>query len=590
MTSTATQTANAPLQVAPAIKLRDYQQKIVGKTYGLVREGSTSVLIVAVMGAGKTVIASWMMRDAVTKGRRCVFLVPLTVLLEQTDKTLKKLGVHCTILQGDRPVDEAAPVIVASLQTIGSQIRKGKPLGAILGCVDLVMVDEAHVAAFHTTYGDIETAFPKAIRIGLTATPWRLSKKEWLGQKFSGLVEGPQPPEIIKLGGALPCRGFTIGGVLDLETLRVRQGEFVDTDVADQACRDEALDHILSEWRRLCNGCATLMVGATVEQARKTCEWFNKNGIAAELIVGSTTKEEREAIFERVRRGITQVICSVGCLTAGFDLPAISAILYVRATKSRALFQQTAGRGSRPHPGKTDYLLLDFGGNLKRFGNPMGYQDYDISQPARDDVPAPTKTCPNCKAEVPQFAQICPHCQFEFSQESAIVVEQGDLVLAQLNEFADTLTRQKIKQLREWRKEAYQANRSPDWAIEQFVTVFGHNPPGDWLRHAILTDRYSQKRKAEFVDYLFRFCNKENRWARQWVAHHLTLEFGELDTQITPWYETLGVDRNASWETVKAAYAAKAEALDPDKVVGVDLEALQQQLNLALSDAREVVK
>ncbi|XGV99611.1 MAG: DEAD/DEAH box helicase family protein [Leptolyngbya sp. BL-A-14] len=584
------QTITIPQQ--QTIQLRDYQIAMIAGVYALIRSKCLRVLMIAVMGAGKTVIAAQIMQDAISKGRRCVFLVSLNVLLEQTARTLQSFGVHCTILQGDRPVDEAAPVIVASLQTISSRLRRGQDLGALLGCIDVIVADEAHISAFQSAYAAIDNFFPNAIKIGLTATPWRLSSKECLGQRYDKAVLGPQPPEIIKRGGAVSCRGFHLAGAIDLETLRVRGGTFVDSDIAEQACKAEALDHVIDEWLRLCPDRPTLMVGATVEQARRQCDRFNQRGIAAEVIVGSTPAHEREAIIERVRRGITKVICSVGCLTAGFDLPAISAILYVRATKSRALFQQTAGRGSRPYPGKTDYFLLDFGGNLKRFGNPMGFQDYDISQPVQDDDVQPlTKTCPGCQLEVTVFAQICPHCGHEFTGDAQPDEPQQEaLVLAQLNEFADTLTRQKIKLLRQLKRQAYESDRSPDEAIAHFVSEFGHNPPGEWMRHACLTQRYSPSRKAAFVNYLFRHCNQASKWSQQWISYHLTLELGEVDLQITPWYETLGVDRNASWETVKAAYIAKAEALDPDKVAGVDLEALQQQLNLALSDAREVVK
>lgn len=577
-------------QTSPQIALRDYQLSMLSETYSLIRQGYRSILEIIVMGGGKTVLSTWLMRDAVGRGRKCLFLVTLNVLLEQTARTLQKLGVDCTILQGDRLVDESAPVIVASLQTIGARLRRGMDLGTLLGCIDVIVVDEAHVTAFHDTYSKIDEFFPNAIKIGLTATPYRLSNKEWLGQKFDMAVEGPQPPEIIKLGGAVPCRGYTLTGALDVETLRVRNGEYIDSDIAAQACRDEALDHVVDEYERLCPGRPALMVGATIEQAFATCDRFNQRGIKAEVIVGSTPQSVREAIIDRVKTEETKVICSVGCLTAGFDCPPISAILYVRATKSKALFQQTAGRGSRPYAGKTNYLLLDFGGNLKRFGNPMGFQNYDISQPQQDDPPSMTKTCPDCAAEVTMFARICPECGHEFTGEQVEdEAKQEELILAQLNEYVDSETRQKIKLIRKWRKSHYLADVAPDQAIDLFVQEFGHHPPGEWMHHACLGKNYSQQRKAEFVTYLFRHCNQESKWSKQWVAHHMTIEFGEFNPTIVNWWEVLGVDRNASWEAVKQAYIAKSEELNPDKVIGNQYQELLDQLNLAFSDAKEEV-
>ena len=570
---------------APNITLRAYQQAMVAETYEHIRKGQRRVLLVVIMGAGKTVTSAWVIRDAVSRGHRCLFLVSLNVLLEQTAKTLRGLGVSCTILQGGRVVDGSAPVIVGSAQTIHSRVRRGQSLDDLLGPLGLVVVDEAHNTAYLDAYGQIEAHYaPAGTRfIGLTATPWRLSKDEYLGQHFDALVTGPQPPDIVAMGGAVPCRGYTLAGALDLETLNTRAGDYIDSQIASQATRPEALAHVVKEWRRLASNRCTLMVGATVDQAIQTCKAFLDDGIEAEVVVGSTSQEERAAIFQRVKDGQTKVICSVGCLTAGFDLPKIDCVLYVRATKSKALFFQTAGRGSRPYPGKTDYLLIDFGGNLKRHGNPMGYQVYDIGpKPPKPTLDGLTKTCPECGAEVNNFAQACPECGYEFTGDEAMD-NQDDLVLASLNEFVDKFTRGKIKALRGWRKSAYLSGESPDTAIEKFSATYGHTPPTEWLHHATLGKRVSQKRKLVYLDYLEKHC-KKNRWADQWIRFHLGLEFGTGDLEkldlFRQWGEVLEVPYSASWAEVKARYLEKIRDLPdghPDHEV----------MALAMQDAKE---
>lgn len=136
---------------------------MVGDTYCLIRNGATRILIVAVMGLGKTLIASWIIRDAVFKKRRCVFLVTLNVLISQTADALGSLGVDCTVLQGDRPVDPDCLVVIASVQTISARLRRGATLENLLGTVEIFLVDEAHVAAFHSTYQSIEDSDPKIL-------------------------------------------------------------------------------------------------------------------------------------------------------------------------------------------------------------------------------------------------------------------------------------------------------------------------------------------------------------------------------------------------------------------------------------------
>jgi superfamily II DNA or RNA helicase len=568
------------------IQLRDYQKQMIGGLYSSIRSGKKRILLIALMGLGKTVISSWIMRDATTREKRCLFLVPLTVLIDQTIETLEALGVHCSALQGDRNYDPTALVTVASLQTIASRIRSGQSLQDIIGEKHLLFADESHVTAFDTVYPELENFVlgNGGFCIGMTATPWRLSKKQWLGQKYDHAIEGPQPPEAIKLGAVVPCRGFRIGGVFDLEKLKVSNGDYTLDSIAEQATKPEALSFVVSEWKRLAFGRPTMMVGATVEQARQTAQVFESKGIKTALIIGETPHQERLAIFEQVNSGEVQIICSVGCLTAGFNLPAISAIVYVRATKSKALFFQTAGRGSRPAPDKTDFLLLDFGGNLKRFGNPMGHQNYDISEPKKQGAEHdPYKECPDCHAEVLNFAKFCPHCGYEFGGGD----EEDDISEAfenGLTEFVDKTTKEQIANIRRWRKEAYRVGASPDRAISKFYDRYRQNPPSAWLRHACLRKNASHKSKQKFLDYLDNSYNGQPQWAQTWLEYHLMLEFGTSDfSQIfqRDWRAVLGVPYAANWEQVKRSYIAKIKALTE-----ADYD-LAEELNAALEDAED---
>jgi len=56
----------------------------------------------------------------------------------------------------------------------------------------------------------------------------------------------------------------------------------------------------------------------------------------------------------------------------GFDHPELDAIITSRSTSSIALFYQQIGRGVRIHPEKEDCKVVDFSGNVKRFGRVEG--------------------------------------------------------------------------------------------------------------------------------------------------------------------------------------------------------------------------
>ncbi|RPJ28591.1 MAG: hypothetical protein EHM35_13640, partial [Planctomycetaceae bacterium] len=78
---------------------------------------------------------------------------------------------------------------------------------------------------------------------------------------------------------------------------------------------------------------------------------------SADFVCGETPKPYRRNIFARYAAGELQYLVNVGVATEGFDEPGIEYIIMARPTKSRALFAQMAGRGTRPLAGVVDGLV-----------------------------------------------------------------------------------------------------------------------------------------------------------------------------------------------------------------------------------------
>ena len=74
---------------------------------------------------------------------------------------------------------------------------------------------------------------------------------------------------------------------------------------------------------------------------------------------GRTPLSERRAILQRLHTGQTRVVANCAVLTEGFDEPSVDCIIMARPTRSRPLYQQMLGRGTRTYPGKSDCLVLD---------------------------------------------------------------------------------------------------------------------------------------------------------------------------------------------------------------------------------------
>ena len=515
--------------------LRPPQVEIVEGAYIKVTEGYKKILLVALMALGKTVIAGWMIRDAVKASKKCVFFVHYDTLVNQTVKEFARLGLTCSVLQGNKRFNKNADIAIVSIQSLESKLKKGESVSDILGYRDVHFFDECHELAFRDSFDLIDNHYPNALKFGLTATPWRMSKKEWLGQKFETTVVGWQPPKLIKEGISVHARCYAIGGgVITVTDADVGfDGDYSEGLMGKQASEDAALDYTFQEWKRLSGDRPTIMVGSTIAQAKATTAKFLEHGIATEMVIGSTSKAHREAIFERVATGQTQVITSVGALVAGFNLPILSSILFVRATKSKSLFFQCCGRSSRSYPGKEDYLILDFGGNLRRFGNPMDFQDYSIDGEMPEDNGENVKECPNCGHVQRVFNSKCEKCGYEFSSPEEEIEEENHY--QELVEYTNGLTKQKIKFIRAWRKNAFKIwsiNRqasdstSPDKAIEDFLNEYGHNPPTDWVINAALTRRYSKAKLRDYIAYLKAHI-KNPKYAKGWLNYHYRLETGQ---------------------------------------------------------------
>jgi type I site-specific restriction endonuclease len=78
----------------------------------------------------------------------------------------------------------------------------------------------------------------------------------------------------------------------------------------------------------------------------------------ARWICGQTPKDERTQTLKDYSAGKFRFLVNVGCFTEGFDEPGVQVVSVARPTKSRSLYAQMIGRGTRPLPGMVDYLDL----------------------------------------------------------------------------------------------------------------------------------------------------------------------------------------------------------------------------------------
>jgi len=629
----------------PAAKewtLRPYQESLKKDVYKLYRDGSRSVLIIATGGMGKTLTAAWIMRDRSIRAKnpaRSIFLVERNCLLQQAQETLLNLGVDCSIIQGSRKVKWDHPCMVASLQTLRSwhdrdpkvmqaldmaivlagvlgespltpmtikmlvaiPDRKaileahdgGEYLRKMLGKVGMFVLDEAHDGVgqkIYQTLVDTYSTDDKCVFLGLTASPWRMSREEWLGRWYEAKVESLQPPEAIKAGWLAPCRTFSLKGLLDISTIGTQEdGDYSDAAMGKQAMRPEGLQAVVDNWLRISPDQPTICFCSTVAQAKAQSECFTANGITSDYQHGGTPKGRRTDHDTGLSDGTIQVICSVNTQRKGYDRPCIASIIVTFATKSKSAFFQAVWRGCRPFPGKECFYLLDFGGNLDDgkgggHGDPMSFHDYDISEPRakkRSDEPANMiKDCPSCGAELSIFAQVC-ECGHEFGKDEDD--GQGDLFdasLYMLKEWFDPIGCERIQFLRVEKRRCYKENMNPDTAVKLFKEKFGFLPPNDWHQWAVMGKRSNKASRKQYETYLASYAPHPF-----WVKVQMRLEFGDGETVpeylavwSQKWWDVLGVLQFDSTLVIKAAYVRLAKLWHPDLCPDRDNAELQMKL------------
>lgn len=369
-----------------------------------------AVLAVFPTGAGKTTIIAMIVLAALLLGKRIVIMAHREELITQIRDRLALFGIFAAIIKAGHPEDPSNPVQVASVQSLAGRMDRHT-------CPDLLIVDEAH-HALATTYQDIFNAWPAARVLGLTATPWRLDGRG-LGEVFQALVVGPTVGELIAQGHLVRARvlGSTRG--LDWSGVASRAGDF-DIAALEKAVERSGLDgDAVRDFARVFPVVGTAVAFCvSVAHARRVAEAFSAAGIPAAVLTGSDKDAHRKRVLEDLGTGKVRVLCSVDVISEGFDLPAISAVILLRPTKSLSLFLQQVGRALRPAPGKEWAWVFDHAGNSLRHGHPESDRAWtlDSEQPAKrsmtqteDGQSLTVRQCLSCYAIHPS-APVCPFC------------------------------------------------------------------------------------------------------------------------------------------------------------------------------------
>lgn len=399
--------------------LRPYQGQSVSSIFMEWRT-KTSTLIVLPTGTGKTIVFAAVIKKF--KQRAIVLAHVKELIWQARSKIMDTTGLTVDVEMGDVHAQvsdnlltggKAADVIVSTRQTqISGMDGKGRMTKFNPMDFGLLIIDECHRSAsdsYRTVIEYYTKANPDLRVLGVTATPDRADEKA-LGEIFESVAFKYELEDAINDGWLVPISQLmVVVDGLDFSSIRTVAGDLNGADLAAvmeaeapvqkmvqatfEAMYSLPENSLLSvdpqEWGARVQGLTpkrALAFTASVKAAETLSNIVNRivPGIAG-WVCGKTPDDERDQTNKDFATGGIRLLCNCGTHTEGYDNPWVEIIVMGRPTKSRSLFAQMCGRGTRALPGVVDgpetpelrkvaiessakktVLVIDFVGNTGR--------------------------------------------------------------------------------------------------------------------------------------------------------------------------------------------------------------------------------
>jgi superfamily II DNA or RNA helicase len=407
------------------IKLYDYQEIYISEIKKHFANGKKNIVLCSSTGSGKTIMFSYMTKQAFDKGKKILILTDRKELFGQSNGALVKMGLKCSLIKPNTKVDFSSSLYVGMVQTVMRRIGKVE-YQEFLQSLDLIILDEAHKGIFDPIF---EFVSSKTFVIGATATPHREGKQESLEKFYDEIVQVVDTPDLIRKGKLSPCK--TYGVKVDLSGIKTKGGDYDEKSMGDKFSEIKLFHGVYENYMRICSGEKAIVFAPNVDSSRELVQDWKLKGLPVEHVDCYMSDLERKEKINWFINTQGAIISNYGILTTGFDVPNIEVVILYRATKSLPLFLQMAGRGSRLAEGKEHFTLLDFGNNVKTHNYWEHPRQWSLKKKEKKEGTAPIKHCPSCAFSMPAPKMTCPECGHQFEKSEREREEQifAELVL-----------------------------------------------------------------------------------------------------------------------------------------------------------------
>src|SRR5437879_4287236 len=348
--------------------LRDYQREALRAVRDAYIAGKRRVIVSLPTGTGKTVVFAHFPRVLNMKKRLLVLAHREELLLQARDKFRSiEPELKAEIEQAGTHAAADAKVVIASVPTLARNAARLSRLQP--DQFSIVVVDEAHHAVapsyrrIFDHFGLFESGASRYL-IGFTATP-RRGDKQGLGEVFQEVCYARDIREMIADRYLCPIIGWRVNTDLSLDDVKLRHGDFIESQLARVVNTPLRNNLLVKAYRDFAPGRRAIVFCVDVAHAKDVHRVFAEAGIRAATVWGALSRDQRRSTLAAFSAGEIDVVTNCNVLTEGFDEPRVDCVIMAPPTKSKLLYAQMLGRGTRLHPGKKDLVVIDVADNSR---------------------------------------------------------------------------------------------------------------------------------------------------------------------------------------------------------------------------------